>query len=177
MTHFDFFWIILSFFESKLVPVHRCLFRSAILLFKPYYRSRRCPGTLNAWSPKGIHNKTEVVRASTAWHMCMHTTVQVCRDWLYVATCPSQRTRTYCTGAMLIFFVSFQFERMIPEGNPQQRVGPTIPMLMTTATTIVMVVTTGDNDKLRKGHANLIYTSRFLCVTQARHAEIARGPY
>ena len=64
---------------------------------------------------------------------------------------------------MLNFSVSFQRERMIPEGNPQQRVGPTIPMLMTTATTIVMVVTTGDNDKLRKGHANLIYTSRFVC--------------
>ena len=46
MIHFDFF---LNRFESKLVPVHRCLFRSAILLFKPYYRSRRCPGIDLIW--------------------------------------------------------------------------------------------------------------------------------
>ena len=64
---------------------------------------------------------------------------------------------------MLIFSVSFQFERMIPEGNPQQRVGPTIPMLMTTATTIVMVVTTGDNDKVKWMEPyHFDYTSNFI---------------
>ena len=35
--------------------------------------------------------------------------------------------------------------------------------MMTTATTKAMVVRTGDNDKLRRGHVNLIYTYRFVC--------------
>ena len=36
----------MSHFEFFLAPVHRYLLESAILLFKPYYRSGRCPGTL-----------------------------------------------------------------------------------------------------------------------------------
>ena len=53
--------------------------------------------------------------------------------------------------------MSGNLERMIPEGNPQQRVGPTITMLMTTETPTAMAVTTGDNDTSRGGNANLIF--------------------
>ena len=38
-----------------------------------------------------------------AWQKCLHFSTCACHP---------------CAGAMLIFFVSFQFQRMIPEGNP-----------------------------------------------------------